>query len=142
MEATTEAIQQTQAVGIAEQLMDEILGKRYMAVGVDPYQTVFSPSSWEMQGQGRERYDDVDDYHDYSASPVEDRWGIELGRGNEAGGLRNAQFQTPSGAFQNWIQRVEVYYVDENQPSVRLSAGTDEQLSGRRGPHPATQSGG
>jgi type II secretory pathway pseudopilin PulG len=109
------------ATGIAEQLIDEVMGKRYAAIGVGPYQTGLGPNSWETAGAGRERFDDTDDYHNFVASPIEGIWGHQLGQGDDRGGLRHPAFRLPSGYFADWGQKIEVYYVSETNNSVRLT---------------------
>ena len=74
----------------------------------------------ETTSQGREYYDDTDDYHGYTAQPAEDVWGIEMGQGDDIGGLRHPSFRLREGYFDDWKQTVEVYYVSESNPSVRL----------------------
>lgn len=129
VQTTEEAFRRTIATGMAEQLLDEVLGARYHAVGVDGLQTTLSPSSWELEGSGRERYDDVDDYHGVRSQPPEDLWGIELGADDGQGDLRHPNFRAPAGRLDHWRQEVDVYYVDESDLSVRLPAG---QVSGYR----------
>jgi prepilin-type N-terminal cleavage/methylation domain-containing protein len=128
LQSTVDAVEQTQAAGIARQLVDEVLGKRYMAQGVTPYQTALTANSWELQSAGRERYDDTDDFHRYSAQPVEDTWGIELGSGDWYGNQRAPGFQVPAGTFGDWREEVEVYYVDQADPSQRLPSSRTSNL--------------
>lgn len=120
---TTFALESAIAEGIARQVVDEVVGNRYAAVGSGPYQVTLGPSAWEEAGSGRERFDDTDDFHDFTAQPVEDLWGSELGQGDDAGGLRHSNFQLPSGYFSTWRQQIEVYYVDNTDQSIRLSSG-------------------
>jgi len=128
VQTTADAVERTQAAGIARQLVDEVLGHRYMAAGVTPYQTVLCPNSWELRGQGRERFNDTDDFNGYSAQPVEDTWGMELGRGDWFGYERAPGFQVREGHFRRFSERVEVYYVSEDDPRQRLSAGRTSNL--------------
>jgi len=123
IQTTNEALDQTIAAGMAQQLLDEIVGGRYAAVGVDGYQTSFGPSSWEKCGAGRERYDDIDDYHGLSLQPPEDCYGIELGTEDGEGDQRHPNFQAPPGFFDRWKQEVEVYYVGEADLGTRLAPG-------------------
>jgi type II secretory pathway pseudopilin PulG len=128
LNSTTDAVEQTQAAGVAKQLVDEILGTRYMGLGITPYQEPLVANSWELQSNGRERYDDTDDFNGYQAQPVEDTWGEELGRGDWVGGLRAPGFQMSAGYFRDWREEVEVYYVDENDPSQRLPSNRTSNL--------------
>ena len=128
LNSTTDAVERTQAAGMARQLVDEILGHRYMGLGITPYQTPLAANAWEQQSQGRERFDDTDDFHGYSAQPIEDTWGVELGRGDWLGNLRPADLQLPAGSFRNWREQVEVYYVSQSDPSQRLGSGQTSNL--------------
>lgn len=115
------AVEETIADGMARQLVDEVLGKRYMATHTSPYQTPLGHSGWEGQGNGRERFNDTDDFHGFNRSGPEDIWGNNLGQGDGAGGLRHPAMQVPTRFFANWRQRIEVYYVDPDDLSKRLS---------------------
>jgi type II secretory pathway pseudopilin PulG len=123
LQTTEESWKRTVAAGMAQQLMDEILGQRYCAAGENGRQVVLGPNSWESQGRGRERYDDIDDYHGYRSTPPRDPWGVLLGYDNGEGGLRHLAFQMPSGFFDNWRQEVDVYYVAESNPMLPLPSG-------------------
>lgn len=123
-----ESLEQTTANGIARQLIDEVLGTRYTAVGASPYQYPLTPNSWELQGNGRERFNDTDDYHQFVAQPPEDLWGVELGAGDNAGGTRHPALQVRSDYFDGWRQSVQVYYVNENAPDQRLPAGATSAM--------------
>ena len=123
VQTTDEALQHTIANGMAQQLMDEVLGGRYHAVDVGPYQISFSPSSYELGGSARERYDDIDDYDGVRSQPPTDPWGIELGKDDGEGGQRHPGFQAPAGFFDNWRQEIDVYYVGQSDLTVRLPAG-------------------
>ena len=122
LRTTDDNMRATIAFGIAEQLMDEIAGSRYAGAGDGPYQVSLGPSLAEAAGGGRQLYDDIDDYHQFTAGPPQDPWGIPLGRGQGDGTLRNPNFQISDGFFDAWRREVEVYYVDESDHSVRLSA--------------------
>ncbi len=116
-----DAVQQTIARGLAEQLADEILGARYMSPGGNPQQYPMSANAWELQGEGRERFDDTDDFHGFTARPPEDRYGVEIGLGDGAGGYRHPAFQVRSDYFDRWQQRIEMYYVNPANLAQRLS---------------------
>jgi hypothetical protein len=125
LQTTTDAVDRTIADGLAQQLLDEISLAHYMEPGTlhsDP----LGPSGWETAGSGRERFNDTDDYHDFTAEPAEGVYGEPLGTGNGAGGARHSAFQVAPTFFQSWRQRVEVYFVDPADPSVRLTSGTSE----------------
>jgi hypothetical protein len=120
---TTEAVDQAIAAGMARQLVDEVLGARYCAVGEDPQQYPLGASAWEQAGDGRERFNDTDDYRGFSAQPPEDVWGLPLGDDDGAGDLRHPSFRAPAGRFEAWRQQIDVYYVDGNNLTQRLPAG-------------------
>ena len=123
LQTTDEGLQQTIALGMAEQLLDEVLGARYHAVGVDGYQVSFGPSWYERLGSGRERYDDIDDYHALRIQPPEDLWGVRLGTDDGQGGQRHPNFRAPAGLLDVWRQEVDVYYVDESDLASPLPYG-------------------
>ena len=123
LQTTDEALEQTIAAGMAEQLLDEILGARYHALGFDGYQITFSPSSYEQAGSGRERYDDIDDYDNLNNRPPEDLWGIELGTEDGEGGRRHVNFRVPAGFLAGWRQEVDVSYVAEADLTSPLPFG-------------------
>lgn len=83
--STTEAVDQLIADGMANQLLDEISLKRFMANGDTPL-SISGPSSYETSGNGRERFNDLDDCKNFSARPAEGIWGETLGTGNDSGG--------------------------------------------------------
>jgi type II secretory pathway pseudopilin PulG len=123
LDTTSDALDQTIANGMARQLVDEVMGQSYMIPGGSPYDYPLGPSSWEAAGQGRERFNDSDDYNGYAARPAKDIWGVEMGQGDGVGGLRHANFRLRSGYFADWRQAIQVYYVSDADPSQRLAAG-------------------
>lgn len=125
LQTTTDAVDRTIADGLAQQLLDEISLAHYMEPGTS-YADALGPSAWESAGSGRERYNDTDDYHNFTAHPVEGLFGEPLGTGNGDGTTRHSAFQVAPSYFQSWRQRVEVYFVDPANPSVRLTSGTSE----------------
>jgi hypothetical protein len=125
LQTTSEAVDRSIADGLAQQLLDEITLCHFMEPGTSSTGPL-GPSGWENGGNGRERYNDTDDYHGFQAQPAEGLWGEPLGTGNDDGGQRHSAFQPPSGFFANWRQRVEVYFVDPSDPSVRLTSGSSD----------------
>jgi type II secretory pathway pseudopilin PulG len=123
MQTTDEAIAQTLANGMAMQLIDEVVGKRYHSVDGDAYQTNLCASSYELGGTGRERYDDIDDYHGFQSQPPQGPFGTELGRDDGDGGARHPNFVAPEGRFDNWREEIDIYYVDESDLTTRLPFG-------------------
>ncbi len=124
LQTTTYSLDQTIALGMAEQLMDEIAGTRYAYPASEFNQSpaLFGPDSTESLGQGRERYDDLDDFHEFTAGPPQDLWGMPLGADDGEGDTRHPDFQIPMTYFQYWRQEVRVYYVDDNNPAVEVVA--------------------
>jgi type II secretory pathway pseudopilin PulG len=118
LKTTNDAVAQTIAQGMAAQLLDEVLGARYCAAD-DPYETTFARTAYENAGAGRERFDDTGDYHGFSTSPPEDMWGHTLGKGDEGTSRRHPLLQAPGNDFADWRQKIEVYYVDPADPTVR-----------------------
>ena len=123
LHTTTEAVDRTIADGLAHQLLDEITCQRYMEPG-ESSEGALGPSGWELAGSGRERFNDTDDYHNFTAQPAQGLWGEPLSTGDDDGGPRAPAFQMPASYFNHWRQRVVVYYVDPSDPSVRLTSGT------------------
>jgi prepilin-type N-terminal cleavage/methylation domain-containing protein len=121
LDAADRAYEQNVAAGLADQLLDEVLGAPYHAADSNPYRHPLGPSTWESQGAGRERYNETGDYHGFTATPPKDRYGANLGKGNDASGARHPNFAAPGNAFGAWRQSVEVYYLAAGDPSVRLS---------------------
>jgi type II secretory pathway pseudopilin PulG len=123
LQTTESAVQQTIAGGMAQQLMDEAVGNLYCQPGSNGYETTLGPSAWEAQGTGRQRYNDIDDYHAQRVKPPKDAWGVVLGKDDGQGGTRHAAFQAPTGCIDNWQQEIDVYYVRDSDPAVRLPNG-------------------
>lgn len=109
LDTTTRISEETVAAGLAQQLIDEIAGKQYSHDPALP-RAPLGPTAWEAAGTGRQRYNDIGDYHGISQSPPQDSWGNSLTLGN-SGVARHPSLQ--AGAyFTQWRQQVEVYYVD------------------------------
>ena len=127
LQTTTEAVQRTIADGIAQQTLNEILAKRYVDVGESGDGTgsaPLGPTAWEASGTGTERFNDIDDYNGLSQTPLKGEYGEALGTGDDQGNLRLDNFRLRGDYFQNWRRRVQVYYVDPNNPSTGCNAGT------------------
>jgi hypothetical protein len=127
LRTTDEAMEEMVAIGIAQQLMDETLGMRYMEAGEDPEGTLGAASA-EAAGNGRELFDDTDDFEEFSAQPVQDTWGVTLGTGDGSGGTRHEKFQISRNKLSGWRELISVYYVDESDPQVRLTAGETSKM--------------
>ena len=123
MQTTDDNLQQALAIGMAQQLMDEIIGGRYHAVGSDGYEYPMSASSWEKSGAGRERYNDIDDYNGLRSSPPLEVYGTRIGMGDDAGNLRHPNFRVVHDYFKYWRQEINVFYANPDDLSQNLSAG-------------------
>jgi type II secretory pathway pseudopilin PulG len=121
---TRDALERTIALGMAEQLLDEVSGMRYCEFGGSAYDSVMGPGSPEIAAGARRQFDDIDDYNGVRTSPPTDRWGIGLGADNGKQGTRNANFQTPTGYFTGWKQIIDVQYVSESNFSTVVTSGT------------------
>jgi type II secretory pathway pseudopilin PulG len=124
VQSTTDSVQRTVADGLAQQLLDEALTKRFVSPGNDPLSNSLGANAFELAGAGRERYNDSDDLHQFSATPAEGLYGEQIGTGDDAGGFRHASFRVPGSYFQNWRQRVEVYFVDPSDHRIKLTGST------------------
>ena len=124
IDSTDANLQQTLAVGMAQELMDEIAAQRYMEPGGNPYAPSLGPDAAELIGPGRSLFNDIGDYNGYRCQPPTDRFGVALGLDNGQGGLRHTSFQARSGYFSRWHQQVDVYYVDNANPALALPAGS------------------
>jgi hypothetical protein len=120
LETAKTGMYSTIARGMAQQLMDEIVGSRYCELGGDPYQYPLGPGSDETS---RQMYDDSDDYNGLRTKPPTDFYGIALGKDDGLGGQRNTLFQVSTGFLDNWQQEVDVYYVSEANLGTKLVAG-------------------
>jgi type II secretory pathway pseudopilin PulG len=123
IDTTDMVLEQTLADGLAQQLMDEIAGCRYAEPGAGGHQATLGPEAGEATGHSREAFDDIDDYHGLSVSAPRDPWGVPLGRDDGLGSQRPSGQRLAKGFFQDWRQRVEVYYADPSDFTKPLAAG-------------------
>jgi type II secretory pathway pseudopilin PulG len=124
IDATSDVVHQTLADGMAQQLVDEIVGSLYAAPGSGAYQTDLGPTNWETSGPGRSRFNDIDDFRGEISQPPTDPNGVVLGNDDGLGGTRHANFCAPSDFFNHWRERVDVYYVSSSDFSQRLSGSS------------------
>lgn len=124
LNTTNFAVEQTIAEGMAQQLMDEIAGKRYAAAVNAPYETTLGPSATEDAGAGRERFNDLDDFNGFVSLPAADPWGKQLGTDSGTGSQRPAVLQSPN-YFDRWRQEVSVYYVREDDLTKQSTVPTN-----------------
>jgi prepilin-type N-terminal cleavage/methylation domain-containing protein len=123
LQTTTASVEETLALGLAAQLMDEIAGARYHDSGGSPTGLPLGPTAAETAAAGRQLFDSIDDYHGYSSKPPVDIWGVPLGADDGASGPRHALLQLPSAHLARWRQSVSVSYVAIANPSVDLPSG-------------------
>lgn len=116
---TNDAVDQTIAAGMATQMIDEVLGCRYSDTS-NAWETTLGPSHSERRGHKRDRFDDTDDYNGYVTSPPCDPYGRRLGESDNLGNKRPTALHNSKTEFENWRQTVDVYYVAESDPSMRL----------------------
>ncbi len=100
------------AQGVARQIMEEICSRRFHELGTDPYSVTPGPTGWESAGDGRSRFDDVDDYKDYKTRPPLDLWGQPLGSEDGEGGLRAVNYRAPRTYLDRWRVHVRIGYTD------------------------------
>jgi prepilin-type N-terminal cleavage/methylation domain-containing protein len=118
-----DAMRQTIAYGMAQQLMDEAVGCRYMELGGNAYPTTPGPNSDEIAGSARKLFDDIGDFNGYRCQSPKDLHGVALGTDDGQGGQRNSAFQCRGDFFQYWRQEIDVYYVSDTNLSTRLPSG-------------------
>jgi hypothetical protein len=121
IDTTDFVLQQAQAEGIAQQLIDEVAGCRYVEPGANPLGAL-GPENGEVDGASRAAFDDLDDYAGLNAR-LRDPWGVALGTDDGMGGQRLESFRAPQTAFENWRQQVDVYYASPSDLTQPLGAG-------------------
>ncbi len=98
LQNTDEALRQTIALGLAQQLMDAVVGAGSI--------------------------EEIDRYHGFSSRPPADRWGVELGTEDGHGGKRHSNFRVASGLLSHYGREVHVYHVGPGDLTLRQSRGT------------------
>ncbi|MBC8356512.1 MAG: prepilin-type N-terminal cleavage/methylation domain-containing protein [Planctomycetes bacterium] len=122
LDSSEYAFEQNLARGIANQIIDEVMGRRYGAAGASPYQYPLTAAPGEITSpQQRIVFDDTDDFNKYTSRPLRDPWAIELGQGDGAGGSRHPDFQLRDNYFDNWTVAVNVRYADPSDLSKDLT---------------------
>jgi prepilin-type N-terminal cleavage/methylation domain-containing protein len=119
LDATDDAAKQAIAQGICDQVLDEIMSKHYMDAADTYNKNVLNANSGEST---RQLFDDTDDFNGYSVQPIQETYGQTLGNGDDAGGLRHANFRVVNGFFAKWRLRVDIYYVSSSDLSQRLDS--------------------
>jgi type II secretory pathway pseudopilin PulG len=128
MQTTNDSQNRTVALGMAQQLMDEIVGNSYLSDSGTPYPTKIGPSG-SVIGTSRKLFTNIGDYNGYTSQPPTDFWGNVLGTDDGQGGVRDPNFQPPSGLFTNWQQKVNVYYVSASNWITALTSGTSDYMA-------------
>ncbi|CAL1125494.1 unnamed protein product [Cladocopium goreaui] len=124
LQTTQVAEDETVALGMAKQMMDEIASMRYAEAGEGPYQTTLGPEVGEVSPSGRAQFDDIDDFDGLSNQPPTDYWGIPLGFDDGEGGTRHSELTAPANRFTNWRREVDVYYANPTSFDTPLSGST------------------
>lgn len=122
LQTTQNAVDQTIAAGMAQQLLDEISGKFWCNPGTSPLPTTLGPSGTDA-GPTRANYQNNADYNGFTAQPPQDLWGVPLGTDNGAGGARPSTLQVNPAFFSRWQQQVKVYYVSSSNFATALPTG-------------------
>ena len=97
LQNTDEALRQTVALGLAQQLMNEVVGSSSMA--------------------------EIDRYDGFKSEPPLDRWGVELGTEDGKGGQRHSHFRAVDGVLDRFCREVHVAHVDPADLTTRLPLG-------------------
>lgn len=120
-----EALKKTVALGLAEQLLDEICQARFRDVSEDvsTEPRVNGPGAAETS---RAMYDDVDDYRGLRTMPPADAWGVALGTESDGGAERHPNFRS-SSLMANWRQEVDIYSLDLADPTRRLATSASSR---------------
>ena len=127
MQTTEYGTEQAIAQGIADQMADEIMGRLYVGAGQSPYIVTLGPEAAETTTD-RADFDDADDFDSLGSKPPTSPLNIVLGEDDGAGALRHSNFRLTPPNFADWRTAVEVYYVSDSDPRVRLSPGTTSNL--------------
>jgi type II secretory pathway pseudopilin PulG len=129
LKTTNEAMEQTIATGMAEQLMDEVLGARYTADMAGDALPHYDPDPYDPDSarfsitRDREFFEDIDDYNEYTNQPPQDRFGVDLGSDDGEGDERHPSFKASAGMFSRWRRQIQVYYVSPTDLKTPLAAG-------------------
>ncbi len=118
---TQSSLEQTVALGLAQQLMDELAGQGFARNPASPYDYPLAPTAAESAGPGRTQFTNLADYNGLAEAPPLDPNGIPLGADDGQGGTRNPSLQ--STHLSNWQRTALVYYVDPNNLANALPAG-------------------
>ncbi len=127
VEATMESVEEQEEItiadGLARQMLDEIQGQSWVdpALRDQPYQNSLSASPDELLGPGRSKFDDTDDYNNYTATPPVHIDGKALAATDSTGDTLPEAFRPRSNFLSNWRLTVEVAYLNESNHSVQVA---------------------
>ncbi len=99
LQHTDDAMRRTIALGLAQQLMDEVAS---------------APS-----------IESIDQYDGSFSEPPADPWGVSLGTEDGKGGQRHASFQAPAGLLNQFGREVRVSRVAASDLTAPLPAGAE-----------------
>ncbi|MEN6404961.1 MAG: type II secretion system protein [Thermoguttaceae bacterium] len=106
--STDDALRQTIAYGMAQQLMDEVVGCQ----------------DGDSTGVGsRSQFTTIADFNGYRSQPPTDSSGVALGADDGQGGQRNAAFRCDGSYLGHWRQEVDVYYVSDSDWTTKTASG-------------------
>ena len=135
LQTTQNAMHGAIARGMAQQLMDEIVGCRYYEPGVDPHSTILGPDGSEATGGTRQYFDDSDDFNGLRTTPPKDFYGVALGKDNGQGGTRNPLFQISPGDYRQLATRSGCLLCKRIESEHQVAHRANQRLSRGRGSH-------
>ncbi len=124
--AVDDSLVESMARNLADQLLEEALGKPFMEPGSTSLPSSCRRETGETTNPLKTALcDDTDDYHLYfTLNAMHDPWAISLGQGNGRGGTRHTAFQLPSSMFSNWASLCTVEYVEDDLQTAVPSGNT------------------
>ena len=148
VQTASDALSQTVALGMAQQLMDEAIGNRYSEPGVaDPAALPLGPDGTEHNAGSRKLYDDTDDYNTLRSQPPTDLLGNRTGQGRRHGNCASSQLLGPDRAVRQRTgrrhllprlaargRRLLCQRVEPDDPAAQRNG---QRLSRDRSPHPS-----
>ena len=98
-QTTEDALNECIAMGMAQQLLDEVVGTRYSpysSTGADTaHAATLGPSVAQVCNGTRQLFNDSGAFNGYQSTPPVDQWGVALGTDNGSGGQRPQNFWRP-----------------------------------------------
>lgn len=122
LQNSEEIVAREMALGLAQDLMDEILNARYCEPGTSAYSPVLGPSPVELAAGNRSLFDDIDDYNDLIDEPPKDKWGQLLGEEDIQGQARPPQAKATG--LSRFRREVKVQYVSGSDLANPLPGGS------------------